>query len=1726
MISVFRLIRALRLASVVAFFSVLALVAQVIHADTIVNIDFDDSADLRGLFNPDSSTHLFSQDTGGISSSGVINSSGGQNTSDVWTSKIGYSVNGPGDSYRLSAFLRTASSRGFSGLGIATSNINEPVGSGYTSSGIGYLATDRTVTILSSVNSSATVETFDFELSEFDVLFPGEWYHFEVTILTKAQNTFDISIAISNATSTGIVGSVVTVFSQPGIVNADIAQASKLHPYFSVTATSGSRFDRLDDLNMRLSGGPVVVPDPEADSDSDGELDSTDPDDDNDGTADENDTFPLDETEFNDNDGDGIGDREDPDDDNDGTIDTEDPTPNGESEPVDSDQDGVPDLEDEFPDDASESVDSDGDGVGDNADAFDDDPSETTDSDDDGVGDNTDRFPNDENETVDTDDDGVGDNADSHPEDASEQFDRDDDGVGDNSDVFPDDGTETVDSDGDNVGDNGDVFPDDPAEWADTDDDGTGDNADKFPNDASEVKDTDGDGTGDNGDAFPTDPTETVDTDGDRVGDNADVFPEDPDETKDTDGDGVGDNADAFPFDPSETKDSDGDGIGDNSDAFPNDPSLTNDTDGDGVADVNDAFDNDPNETTDTDGDGVGDNADVFPEDPSETIDSDGDGTGDNADDFPQDPAETTDSDDDGTGDNADEFPNDETEIVDSDGDGTGDNADDFPQDPSETTDSDGDGVGDNTDVFPDDPLETSDSDGDGIGDNSDPTPFGELPPGTPDRDEDGVADFLDAFPDDASEWFDSDEDGVGNNADTFDNDPTETTDSDNDGVGDNADLFPQDVNEQSDGDNDGIGDNSDPDKDNDGAPNEQDAFPLDPTEQKDTDLDGIGNARDTDDDNDGFLDVDDTFPELASEYTDTDGDGTGNNADFDDDNDGVVDSLDVFPLNFTEAQDSDGDGLGNNADTDDDNDSYPDAIELQFQSDPLNMRSFPQDLDMDRDTLADRIERGSDADGDGISNEFDVDSDNDGIFDLIEASARPALAASLDTDNDGMMDDTALTGLTRVDTPVDTDKDGIRDIRDLDSDNDGLSDAAEVTPVDEGFTSINSLQNDIATRVLADPDADGLVNYRDLDSDNDGLPDLVEAGGQDSDGDGLADNFQDLNADGMDDGFFSVPLILADTDADGEQDYIDLDSDNDGQFDIEGSSLVDADLDGDGRVDLGSDTNANGVSDYADVAFTNGDDSDGDGIDDRVDASVLGEPDLDSDGIADRFDSDSQGDGLIQIASVKFPVSEPVVVPPVIAPAAPVEPVTATTSISGGGCSIAGSGQPDMTLTALLVFSTIYLILIHAGTARTLKSALLVFLSTSLAAGPTLANVHTGLYLGIGGGASRLMPGIENARLDDRDSVGTAWNATAGYQLSRTMGVELEYSNLGTTTLEPIGSIDYQDVNVSGLYHLGGAAVSQNGKKYSLYGRLGVGKISNQSDIELQRGSDVHWLAGAGVQVPVGDRLSLRAEGVNYDADAARFGLSVTYQLGKITMPSLPLLSSSTTNSEPGRHTEAAEVALQEASDKKALKQAIAQRASATKNTNDQPDEYYLSADKHEPHGVKSVEQMMATEPKPKVTWAISEATRLRMENKPESEGTLSLPTLSAALPEESAIENDTETQSGPQAELPETVSFGFDQSTISQAVRDKMQPLIDHLRKNPEKKVTLTGHTDSIGTEEYNQQLSLRRAEAVRQFLLQQGIDRKMIRILGAGEKRPLRSNANPSGRKANRRVNIVVD
>jgi OmpA-OmpF porin, OOP family len=110
--------------------------------------------------------------------------------------------------------------------------------------------------------------------------------------------------------------------------------------------------------------------------------------------------------------------------------------------------------------------------------------------------------------------------------------------------------------------------------------------------------------------------------------------------------------------------------------------------------------------------------------------------------------------------------------------------------------------------------------------------------------------------------------------------------------------------------------------------------------------------------------------------------------------------------------------------------------------------------------------------------------------------------------------------------------------------------------------------------------------------------------------------------------------------------------------------------------------------------------------------------------------------------------------------------------------------------------------------------------------------------------------------------------------------------------------------------------------------------------------------------------------------------------------------------------------------------------------------------------------------------------------------------------------------------------VNFDFDKSDITKADVAELEKAISFLRKYPGANVKLEGYTDSKGTEEYNQKLSEKRAEAVSNYLVKErAVKKAMISTTGYGELRPIAPNEtkdgrdNPEGRAENRRVEILI-
>lgn len=101
----------------------------------------------------------------------------------------------------------------------------------------------------------------------------------------------------------------------------------------------------------------------------------------------------------------------------------------------------------------------------------------------------------------------------------------------------------------------------------------------------------------------------------------------------------------------------------------------------------------------------------------------------------------------------------------------------------------------------------------------------------------------------------------------------------------------------------------------------------------------------------------------------------------------------------------------------------------------------------------------------------------------------------------------------------------------------------------------------------------------------------------------------------------------------------------------------------------------------------------------------------------------------------------------------------------------------------------------------------------------------------------------------------------------------------------------------------------------------------------------------------------------------------------------------------------------------------------------------------------------------------------------------------------------------------------FDFDRAVIKPAGKAKLDALVLQINQITLEVVIATGHTDSVGSESYNQKLGDRRAQAVRAYLISRGIEKRRVYVESRGESQPVADNKTAAGRAKNRRVEIEV-
>ncbi len=587
---------------------------------------------------------------------------------------------------------------------------------------------------------------------------------------------------------------------------------------------------------------------------------------------------------------------------------------------------------------------------------------------------------------------------------------------------------------------------------------------------------------------------------------------------------------------------------------------------------------------------------------------------------------------------------------------------------------------------------------------------------------------------------------------------------------------------------------------------------------------------------------------------SDFDNDGIADSNDIDDDNDGILDTEEG-------DEDFDKDGIINRLDLDADGDGINDLEESGLRESQQKILDADSDGQIDANQafgsngLADALESVADypdysgkghaetpmdTDSDSHPDFLDLDSDNDGLPDLIEA---------------GFADHASINH------PVDTDDGGTADYRDLDSDDDGLADIVEAGGTDNNGDAIvdKFLDNDgnghddtLQSNALPvpDTDGDGLADYRDLDSDNDGLPDLIEAGGTDSDLNGIVDKFNessDLSNNGIASALSSSSggqaLPDLDSDSDGVTDRVEIDSDDDGTMDITETGLSDSDNDG---------------------IIDNFIDADRNGFDDAARSTLISRDALPN------ADNNSEPDHHEESTDPKL-----------------------KTGVNGYG-----SGSADW---LLLGFLLALLILRRRLLTPVLTTFMLLPLSLQAENAPTEPEFNGRWYLGANLSITRLKPVTQAPWFSVKDDTSNGYSVFLGRDLTKRLSLEGYYFDLGEAEINlqngSSETLGYKHLGVSALgylYNSRSANDYTNGSDdeglhrregLSAYMRIGLGYMKNKTKINYERVHNVHLNYGAGLEYGWSNGIAGRAEIIAHDRDAQTFSLGLLKRFGKVAM-------------------------------------------------------------------------------------------------------------------------------------------------------------------------------------------------------------------------------------------------
>lgn len=325
--------------------------------------------------------------------------------------------------------------------------------------------------------------------------------------------------------------------------------------------------------------------------------------------------------------------------------------------------------------------------------------------------------------------------------------------------------------------------------------------------------------------------------------------------------------------------------------------------------------------------------------------------------------------------------------------------------------------------------------------------------------------------------------------------------------------------------------------------------------------------------------------------------------------------------------------------------------------------------------------------------------------------------------------------------------------------------------------------------------------------------------------------------------------------------------------------------------------------------------------------------------------------------------------------------------------------------------------------------------------------------YTGGGMGLSRLRPNTADTIYNVSDSSSHGLKLYGGYDWNEKLTIEVYIADLGEAKLAPGGTLEYQDVGVSGLYYFYNRHSDRARRQrthLSAFARAGLGYMKNDSNINFNRIHDTHVLLGAGVEYGLANGFAVRAEAEFFDKDSQFYSISLLKRFGRLVQ--LPVGTSM-------KGDRLVDIAL------------------LNKSVNEDSDDDGI---------VDSQDQCPDT----------------REQARVDRQGC----EIGAVI-----------------------VLKGVQFASGSAGLKDLSGPILNAaattLLRYPEVKVEVAGHTDSQGGKNFNQGLSYKRANAVRQYLIKKGVPANNLTVRGYGDSQPVEQNNTVEGRAANRRVELRI-